>query len=115
MITSITVGLALLLASCAFVTWEIRAYRQALVSEVLVLAELVETSGSAALAFEDEQAANEALRSFQVNHDVVTACLITTQGRRLAIYQQAGHPEEPIPDQLGGDRIRFQEIGRAHV
>jgi two-component system, sensor histidine kinase and response regulator len=107
-ITLLTASVALLLASCAFVTWEVLAYRQSLAREVLMLADLVEASGSAAMAFEDEQAAMAALQPFQVNREVVTACLITAQGRRLATYQQTGRPPEAVPNDLGQDRIRFQ-------
>jgi len=108
LITMITVGMALLLASAAFVVWEVVDYRRTLVREVNVLADLVEASGAAALDFEDERLAAEALRPLQVNPDIASARLITPLGRELASYRKPGSVASPLPPGAAVDRIRFQ-------
>jgi len=108
LITMVTVGLALLLASAAFVVWEVVDYRHSLVREINVLADLVEASGSAALDFEDERLAQEALKPLQVNPDVVGGALSNLQGRALASYQKPGQSLGLLPSKAGGDRVRFE-------
>jgi two-component system sensor histidine kinase/response regulator len=108
LITMITVGLALILASGAFVIWEVVDYRRNLVREVNILADLVESSGVAALDFEDERLAAEAMRPVQLNPSLVAGGLYTLQGRPLASYRKADHPGVPSLQGSGGDRVHFE-------
>ena len=102
-----TVGLALALASLAFVSFEVLAYRRALVRELNVMANLVEASGTAALTFDDETLATAALKPLEGNHDIEAACLFTDKGNRLASYLKEGGPHAPLPDRPGPDRQTF--------
>jgi len=106
-----TVGVALLLASLAFVTYEILSYRAGLVRDIEIMADLVESSGSAALTFEDPALAEAALQPLAGNRDILAAYLFTEAGVRLAAYQQPGTaaaaPERPGPDRMGFARNRL--------
>ena len=104
-----TVGLALALASVAFVSFEILAYRRALVRELDIMANLVEASGTAALTFDDEALATAALKPLEGNHDIEAACLFTDKGRRLASYLKVGGTQANLPERPGPDRQTFSQ------
>jgi len=106
-----TVASALLMASAAFVTYEIHSYRSGLVRELEVMADLVEASGSAALTFEDAQLAEAALKPLAGNRDILGATLFTENGSVLAQYARPGQPRQgpgsPGPDRMGFERNRL--------
>ena len=101
-----TVGIALLLASAAFVTYEILAYRAGLVRDLEIMADLVETSSSAALTFEDRGLAETALKPLAGNRDILSAYLFTEGGSVLAEYHRSGRAME-APGSPGPDRMAF--------
>jgi signal transduction histidine kinase/CheY-like chemotaxis protein len=101
-----TVGIALLLASAAFVTYEIHSYRSGLARELEVMADLVEASGSAALTFEDPGLAETALQPLAGNRDILAAYLYTEAGSLLAQYRKPGLARE-APAGPGPDRMIF--------
>ena len=102
-----TVGIALLLASAAFVTYEILAYRTELVRNLDLMAHLVESGGTAALTFEDAALGTAALAPLAGNPDIRAAYLFTESGGRLAGYGRAGAAPDPAPARPGPDRMVF--------
>jgi signal transduction histidine kinase/CheY-like chemotaxis protein len=101
-----TVGIALLLASAAFVTYEVMSYRAGLVRELETMADLVEASGSAALTFEDAALAESSLKPLAGNRDILSAYLFTEGGSLIAQYNRPGLAPEP-PVGPGPDRMVF--------
>jgi len=97
-----TVGLALLMASAAFVSYEFLSYRRSILRELNVMADLVEASASAALTFEDATLASQALQPLAGNKDVVAAALFSETGAKLAEIRKEGGaappPAHPGPD-----------------
>ena len=102
----LTVAIALVQASAAFVTYEILAYRTGLVRDVELMANLVESSASAALTCEDAGQAAAALEPLAGNPDILTARLYTEDGALLAAYPRTG--AERAPSAPGADRMRFR-------
>ena len=102
-----TVGVALFLASAAFVSYETLAYRTGLVRDLDLMANRVEASSSAALTFEDGTLAATALEPLAGNPDVLTAYLFTEGGANLAGYRKPGAPEGAAPAAPGPDRMAF--------
>jgi signal transduction histidine kinase/DNA-binding response OmpR family regulator len=114
-IVMLTVGLALLLASAAFVSFEVLAYRRALVRELDIMANLVEASSSAALTFDDASLAAAALQPLAGNQDIESAVLFTEAGTPLATYVKAGlagsaQPASPGPDRMAFSRRRLTMV-----
>jgi signal transduction histidine kinase/CheY-like chemotaxis protein len=101
-----TVGIALVMASAAFVTYEILAYRSGLVRNLEIMADLVESSSSAALTFEDAGLAETALKPLAGNRDILSAYLFTEGGATLAEYRKPGLARE-APGSPGPDRMAF--------
>ena len=96
-IVMVTVGLALFMASLAFVSYDILSYRRSIVRELDVMTHLVEASSSAALTFEDADLARAALRPLEGSRDVVAAWLFAESGARLAEYRKEGAAAAPPP------------------
>jgi signal transduction histidine kinase/CheY-like chemotaxis protein len=102
-----TVAVALLLASAAFVTYEILSYRSGLARELEVMADLVQADGLAALTAGDARLAEAALKPLAGNRDILTAALYAENGTRLADLTEAGAPFGPGPDRMVFDRNRL--------
>ncbi|MBP1628478.1 MAG: multi-sensor hybrid histidine kinase [Holophagaceae bacterium] len=107
-LTVVSAGIALLFASIAFVSYEVFAYRRTMLREIQLIADMVETSSLAALAFEDAQQAEAALKTVQSNPDIVSAFLFTEKGHLLAGYQRNDTPPVPIPSDPGRDRMSLK-------
>lgn len=106
-LTVLSAGIALLFAALAFVSYQVHAYRRALVREMNLIADMVETSSLAALTFEDSKQAETALEAMQTNRDIISAYLYTEKGTFLAGYRKNGAPETAIPTELGPDRTEL--------
>ena len=102
-----TVGLALLMASVAFVSNEVFSYRRELLRELDIMTNLVELSGAAALTFEDAGMAAAALAPLEGNGDIDSAYLFTENGVRFAAYAKRQAFQLPAPERPGPDGLTF--------
>lgn len=84
----ITSGIALLVASIAFLTIEYFSYRHTMVERVQVLADLIATNSSAALTFDDSNIAEQLLSSLEAEASVDKASLFLPNGRAFAHYMR---------------------------
>ena len=80
----ITSSAVLLLAGTALIIYEFVAYKQILIEHVATAAQIAAEHSSAALAFPDQKAASETLRSLRL--EVREACLYDKEGRIFARY-----------------------------
>ena len=103
----VTVGIALFMASVAFVSFEVLAYRRGLVRELEIMANLVESSSSAALTFDDAGLATTALEALAGNRDIESAVLFTEAGTPLAHYVKADGAQPTLPEGPGPERMTF--------
>lgn len=83
-------GTAVLLASLSYAVIQTLSYRQGLVDHLDVLANVIATNSTAALAFEDADTAEKVLAALRAEAGVRTAILFTTDGRRIAGYHRSG-------------------------
>jgi hypothetical protein len=70
-------GVALVVASAVFVTFDYYTQRTRLARDVTMLADIVGTNSTAALTFADAAAAAETLRAVHVNSHILSARLVT--------------------------------------
>ncbi len=84
----LTCGIALLVASTAFLALEFINYRQNLVEKSEVLADFIATNSSAALSFNDNRIAEQLLESLQSEVSVETATLYLPDGSVFAHYHR---------------------------
>ena len=82
-------GTAVLLASLSYAVIQTLSYRQGLVDHLDVLANVIATNSTAALAFEDADTAGKVLAALRAEAGVRTAILFTADGQRIAGYHRA--------------------------
>jgi signal transduction histidine kinase len=91
-----TSGVVLLLASSFFVAYELITFRQAMVRDLTVLAQVSAENTAAALAFDDPSAATENLSALTAKPTIVAACIYTAAGTLFAAYLRDG-PADGCP------------------
>ena len=103
-IIMLTSSVALLLACAAFVTYERVEFRQDMVDDLSVKAELFAEQSTAALSFKDPKAATEILRKLVAQKHIVSGCIYGSDGHVFAQYQRAdvhGDFSPPAPRKDG--------------
>jgi len=103
-ISMLTSSVALLLACAAFVTHERAVFRQDMVDDLTVKAELFAEQSTAALSFKDPKAATANLEKLVAQKHIVAACLYAGDGHVFAKYQRADVNEDfspPAPQKNG--------------
>jgi signal transduction histidine kinase len=96
-IIMLTSSVALLLACAAFVAYERAEFRQDMVDDLTVKAELFAEQSTAALSFKDPKAAKENLHKLAAQKHIVAACIYGGDGRVFATYQRADLSEDFSP------------------
>src|SRR6266508_3056975 len=102
----LTSAAVLLLACAALMVDEVLTFRQDLVRDVTVLADVLAKNTTAALAFQNETDAQDTLAALRAEAHIVAACLYAKDGRRFAHYVREGNPPQ-FPAQPGADGHRF--------
>ncbi len=105
-----TCTIVLMLACVALAVFEIFSFRQTLVRDLTVLADVLSRNTRAALAFQDEDAAQKTLLALESEPQVVAACLYTDQGTVFASYTPDGKPAR-WPVHPSADGHRFDQNG----
>src|SRR6266511_3629001 len=103
-IIMLTSSVALLLACAAFVTYERVEFRQDMVDDLSVKAELFAEQSTAALSFKDPKAATEILHKLVAQKHIAAACIYGSDGHVFAQYQRADAHEDfspPAPQKNG--------------
>ncbi|MEZ4528024.1 MAG: ATP-binding protein [Desulfobacterales bacterium] len=99
LITLITSGITLLLASLAFVSKEMVTFRENLVKDISSLANVVGMNSEGALVFDDRYTAERHLSAFRANPGIFYACIYRQDGNVFAVYfspeAEKKHTEPP--------------------
>ncbi len=82
--------LALLFASVAFIVYDRVMFKREMVRDLMILAEIIGSNCSAALAFRNENDARETLSGLRAKGHVVAAVIYTKDGQPFASYSRAG-------------------------
>ncbi|HEX8012126.1 MAG TPA: ATP-binding protein [Casimicrobiaceae bacterium] len=89
LLTLVTSGVTLVLAGVAYVTYDLLTFRQAMERDRLILAQIVGSNSTAALAFDDPKAGRATLASLSAQPRIVAACLFDKDGKVFATYNRA--------------------------
>src|SRR5260370_41945340 len=84
----LTSGVVLLLTCAAFFAYEFVTFRQTTVRHLSTLGEIIAANSTAALAFDNQNDANEVLAALQAERHVVAAALYDKAGKVFARYPQ---------------------------
>ncbi len=80
----------LLLACLALAAYEMVIFRQGMAQDMSVLADVLGHNSTAALSFQDDNAARETLSALAAERQIVAACLYDKDGKRFADYARPG-------------------------
>jgi signal transduction histidine kinase/ActR/RegA family two-component response regulator len=103
----LTSAAAIVLTCAALILYELVTSRDESLGQIATLARIVSANSTAAVAFRDEQDAQEVLRTLRTEPGIVAAALYDASGRMLAAYAAAGTSGELYPQRLGSDGYRF--------
>jgi PAS domain S-box-containing protein len=107
LIIMIASGAALLLACLAFATYEILAFRRAIIAEVSTLSEVVGNTSTAALDFNFPKGAQENLAALKAEPEIIHAAIYNKLGEVFAVYQRAGGEPVFTPPAVQPGGFRF--------
>jgi len=110
LIIMLTVGAALATASVAFISYDQVISRNAVKSNLSILAEIIGGNSTAALTFNDPKAGADILNGLRSLPNVVGACIYSGDGKVFVEYHRADSglpPPAPQPDgsTFGPDRL----------
>ena len=95
----LTTGVALALACTGFVGYDLLTSRQVLARDLSTTAQMIGSNSTAALAFNDPNAAKDVLNALSAKPHVVSACIFGKDGKVFAQYRRVG----------GGDVTTMQQ------
>jgi PAS domain S-box-containing protein len=104
LLTSVVVMLSV---RAAFFTYEFLTFRQATVRQLSTLGEIIADNSTAALAFQNQEDAQEILAALRVERHIVAASLYTEEGKLFSRYP-ANLPPDSFPEAPGKDGYRFE-------
>src|SRR4051794_34895438 len=91
----LTSSFALLLMGSALITYELVTFRRSLETNMGVLAQIIGSNSTAALAFDDPKAAQEILNALAAERQVTAAAIYDNSGEIFASF-----PEKKTPADL---------------
>jgi signal transduction histidine kinase/ActR/RegA family two-component response regulator len=98
----LTCSIVLLLACGILAAYQLFDFRRTLIRDSMVLADVIGKNTRAALAFQDENSAQQTLLTLQSEPNVSAACLYDAQGNQFANYAPSGAsiqlPSHPTAD-----------------
>ncbi len=106
-IIMLTASVMVVLAAAAFVAYDYATFRQKMVADLAVLAEMVEANASTALLFNDKDTAQKLLVALKAQPRIVSARLWAADGTPFAEYVRAGDTVAPSP-RPDGTETRFE-------
>lgn len=102
----LTSGTVLLLTCLAFIGYEFQTYRQNMLRSSQTLGQVIATNATAALAFENEDDAQEILSALKAEPQIVAAALYDQAGTLFAIYPGTA-AASTFPKRAPDDGYRF--------
>jgi len=93
----LTSATSLAIAAVVLVAYDRASSRERLLRDTLSLAEVIGNNSTAALTFGDAKAATETLRVVAVHPHVISAAILSPDGRVFAHYERAGGAVPPLP------------------
>jgi two-component system NtrC family sensor kinase len=106
-ITMLTSSVALLLASCAFVTYEQIAFRRSMALDLSILTDMFDDNVAPGLTFNDARSIELALNSLSAHPHILGAAVYDKNGRVVAKYTRAGGARQSDIPPAGETGTRF--------
>ncbi len=107
-------SVALALACIGFVTYELITYRRAALDRLETVARVIAANSSAAILFDDAEAAIETLSGLRAEQQIISACIYVADGSHFASYHRDPGDSNCSEQALGTSR-RETESGQIVV
>lgn len=91
---------ALLLACLGFVAYDLASFRNTVVRNLSIQAQVAGSNSVSAILFDDPRAAQRTLDSFRLAPDIVSACIYTPDGKALATYERDAGARIPFKPRI---------------
>jgi len=109
-ILGVSVSVAVLLVSLVMTVYDRQSFRTRMSRELEIQADIIGSTCSAALVFEDRTVAGGILDALHANPSLVEACLYDASGRIFASFQRE-ETSSPPPNDVGTQRTEFDATG----
>jgi two-component system, sensor histidine kinase and response regulator len=109
LIIGTTVGVALLLASGAFLTYDQIAFRASMRSDLAILAEIFGSNSTAALTFGDRPSATALLLGLKAKRSITRALIYSNDGMPFATYVRGGDSNDSSAVPIHADGSWFEK------
>lgn len=93
-------GTALLLASLAFIAYDAVTFRGVLMRKLSVQAQIIAANCASALLFNDASAATDTIAALASEPRIISAAIYTPEGSVFATYERGRAEADPLPDEL---------------
>jgi methyl-accepting chemotaxis protein len=116
LISLLTTGVVLLLASAVLITNEVIDFRRSMIKDLTVQAEIIGSNSTAALSFNDRKAAEEILLALRAAPNIMYATIYTKDGKVFAEYRSDGMKEDvlPLPPRENSHRFGINHLSLFH-
>jgi uncharacterized membrane protein affecting hemolysin expression len=104
----LTSSIGLLLAGVAIISYEKITYEQRITEDLSALARIIGAQSTAALAFNDPNAARENLAALKAKPEIVTACIYKQDGKLFAKYVRSKSEDVALPPQAKKEGLHFK-------
>jgi hypothetical protein len=108
-IIMLTVGVVLGLVCSTLLVFEFAEHLNQIKSDLETTAEMIGEGSTAALSFDDKNAAHELLQRLRAQPRVVTACIYSSDGKVFVKYARSGEPDLFIPPVLRPNADNFEQ------
>src|ERR1700724_637085 len=98
-------GAGLLISCAAFVAYDLMSFRQAMVYNLSIQAQMAGSNSVSALLFDDPQAAENTLSALKAAPNVVSAGIYTLAGRSFAMYWRDGSGQDLVLPRIPSGQI----------
>jgi signal transduction histidine kinase/DNA-binding response OmpR family regulator len=102
---------SLLLASVAFVIYDVITFRQRMADDLAVVADGIGINSAAALSFDVQGSGQEILGALRAHPRIVSACIFNREGRLFSFYQRTGVKQPFHPPALRSVGHYFEDQG----
>jgi signal transduction histidine kinase len=102
-------GIALLLASSAFIVNDFFSFRENMVYDLTSLAQIIGENSTSALVFNDSQSAEDTLSSLRAKKHINTVVLFTKEGASFARFLRGAKDDFFSPIKPAASGYRFEE------
>lgn len=104
----LTCAVVLFVTCASYFTYEFITFRQSTVRELSVLGRVIAANSTAALAFDDAEAAQETLGALKAEEHIVAAALYDRKGNLFSAFPPGTHFSEGLANDIT-DEYRFEE------